>query len=86
VCSHFADNVTSSREDRLDGENIPTTRSFSRDEVVSLRIVQAVPAIPADLGAGSAIVPDGPESVTITSDTGAAVEAAVDWSFAAWAT
>jgi hypothetical protein len=86
VCSHFADNVTSSREDRLDGENIPTTRSFSRDEVVSLRIVQAVTAIPADFGAVSSIVPDGPESVTITSDTGAAVEAAVDWSFAAWAT
>ncbi|HAT20141.1 MAG TPA: hypothetical protein DCS85_08300 [Verrucomicrobiales bacterium] len=83
VCSHFADNVTSSREDKLDGENIPTTRSFSRNEVVSLRIVQAVTAIPADFGAVASIVPGGPENVTITSDTGAIVKAAVDWSFAA---
>ena len=83
VCSHFADNVTSSREDKLDGENIPTTRSFSRNEVVSLRIVQAVTALPSDFGAVASIVPGGPENVTITSDTGAIVKAAVDWSFAA---
>ena len=82
VCSHFADNVTSSREGKLDGENIPTTRSFSRNEVVSLRIVQAVTAIPSDFGAVASIVPGGPENVTITSDTGAIVKAAVDWSFA----
>jgi len=83
VCSHFADNVTSSREDRLGGENIPTTRSFSRDEVVSLRIVQAVTAIPADFGAVVSIVPGGSEDVTITSDTGATVEVAVNWRFTA---
>ena len=82
-CSHFADNVTSSREDRLGGENIPTTRSFSRDEVVSLRIVQAVTAIPADFGAVVSIVPGGSEDVTITSDTGATVEVAVNWRFTA---
>ncbi len=81
VCSHFADNVTSSREDKLSGDNIPTTRSFSMDEVVSLRIVQAVTSIPSDFGAVSSIVPSGPEGVIITSDSGTTVKAAVDWSF-----
>ena len=80
VCSHFADNVTSSREDKLAHENIPTTRSFTPEEQVSLRIVQGVTAIPAGYGAVASITPRG-EAVTITSDTGVAVEAAVDWSF-----
>lgn len=81
VCSHFADNVTSSREDKLSRDNIPTTRSFSKDEVVSLRIVQAVTSIPSDFGAVSSLVPSGPEGVIITSDTGTTVKAAVDWNF-----
>ena len=85
VCSHFADNVTSSREDKLSGDNIPTTRSFSKDEVVSLRIVQAVTSVPSDFGAVSSLVPSGPEGVVITSDTGTTVKAAVDWSFVAQA-
>jgi hypothetical protein len=81
VCSHFADNVTSSREDKLGGHNIPTTRAFSMDEVVSLRIVQAVTSIPSDFGAVSSIVPSGPEGVIITSDSGTTVKVTVDWSF-----
>ena len=81
MCSHFADNVTSSREDKLSGDNIPTTRSFSKDEVVSLRIVQAVTSIPSGFGAVSSLVPSGPEGVIITSDTGTTVKAAVDWNF-----
>ena len=81
VCSHFADNVTSSREDRLAHEKIPTTRSFKPDETVSLRIVQGVTAIPAGFGAVSSITPSGNTSLTITSDTGTTVEAAADWNF-----
>ncbi len=81
VCSHFADNVTSSREDKPGEDNIPTTRLFSRDETVSLRIVQGVTSVPPDFGAVSSLLPAGPGKVVITSDTGNTVRAAVDWGF-----
>ena len=81
VCSHFADSVTCSREDRLSHENIPTTRSFTRDEETSLRIVQGLTAAPADFGAVSSITPCGDEGLTIISDTGTTLEVPVDWNF-----
>ncbi len=81
VCSHFADNVTSSRRDKLAAQDIPTTREFLPGESVSLPIVQAAAAVPGGFGAVAAITPGLEDRVTITSETGAAVEAAVDWNF-----
>jgi len=81
VCSHFADNVTSSREDKLAAQDIPTTRSFSKDETVSLRIIQAAAAVPADFGAVASMTPYGDQGVLITSDTGLSVEVMLDWQF-----
>lgn len=81
VCSHFADNVTSSREDKLADEHIPTSRTFTKDETVSLRIVQAVTAVPADFDAVASIKPAGEGLVTLVAECGATVEAAVNWNF-----
>lgn len=81
VCSHFADNVTSSREDKLAGQGIPTTRTFSPDETVSLRIVQAAAAVSADFDVVKSIVPNGENSVTMTSESGESIEVAVDWNY-----
>tara|TARA_B110001454_G_scaffold178974_1_gene172012 strand:+ start:1 stop:849 length:849 start_codon:yes stop_codon:yes gene_type:complete len=81
VCSHFADNVTSSRENKLAAQGIPTTRSFSKDETVSLRIIQAAAAVPADFGAVASITPHGDQGVLITSYTGLSVEVMLDWQF-----
>ncbi len=81
VCSHFADPVEISRLGRLAGEGIATTREFRRDEVVSLRIAQAVAAVPADFGVTVSILPAGPGKVIITGDSGHAVETNIDWNF-----
>ncbi len=81
VCSYFADNVTSSRENKLESDDIPTTRLFSPDEEVSLRIIQAVSAVPFDFGAVDSIRPCGPGKVAITSETGVSLEVVVDWEF-----
>ena len=81
VCSYFADNVTSSRENKLEAEDIPTTRLFSPDEEVSLPIIQAVSAVPAGFGAVDSISPCGPGKVAITSETGVTLEMALDWEF-----
>lgn len=81
VCSHFSDGIDISREDRLVGENIPTTRCFSRDEEVSLRIVQAVAAVPNDFGVVAEILPAGPGKVLIVSDSGIKIDAEVDWNY-----
>lgn len=81
VCSHFADNVTSSRQDKLSSQNVPTTRAFSVDETVSLRIVQAAAAVPDDFGAVASIAPRGEGGVTITGENGTTVEVFIDWGF-----
>lgn len=81
VCSHFADNVTSSREDKLAAQGIPTTRKFTPDETVSLRIIQGAAAVSADFGAVASIVPNGAGRISITSDSGETVEVSVDWGF-----
>lgn len=80
VCSHFADGPEVAREDRLKARGIPTSRRFSRDEAVSLRLVQAVTAVPDGFGKVTAIRPDGAEHVVVTGETGATVRVAVDWS------
>lgn len=81
VCSHFADPVTVSREDRLAEQGIPTTRAFTPDETASLRLIQAVAAVPPEFDSVTRIAPDGEGRVTITSANGVTVTAAVDWRF-----
>lgn len=81
VCSHFADGVDISRTDPLAAEGVPTTRPFRKDEPVSLRLAQAVAAVPAGFGMVTAIVPSGPGKVVITGESGATVESAIDWNF-----
>ena len=81
VCSYFAENVTTSRENLLQDEGIPTTRSFSADEKVSLRILQAVSPVPPGFGAVASILPKGPELVSLTSDKGITIDVAAHWDF-----
>lgn len=81
VCSHFADGVDVSREDRLKKQGVPTTREFRKDEVVSLRTIQAVAAVPEDFGTVVSIVPAGSGKVKITGDSGKSVETSIDWNF-----
>ena len=81
VCSYFAENVTSSREDLLQEEGIPTTRSFSAEEKVSLRILQAASPVPPGFGAVVSIIAKGPEMVSLTSDTGMKIDVAAHWDF-----
>jgi len=79
VCSHFCDGVDVAREDRLPG--IPTSRHFRHDETVSLRIVQAVAAIPKNFGAVTVIEPEGDSAVRITGESGESVICPLDWRF-----
>ncbi len=81
VCSHFSDGIDVSRKDPLSGRNIPTTREFRKDETVSLRIVQAVAAVPGGFGAVASIRPFGPGKVVLSGDSGMETEATVDWNF-----
>ena len=81
VCSHFSDSVDISRENRLAEHKIPTTRAFHADKETSLPLIQAVAEVPNDFGAVASITPKGPSEITITSDTGQAITAAIDWGF-----
>lgn len=46
VCSYFAEGLAASRMNHLADQGIPTVREFAAGEDVSLRIIQAVAAIP----------------------------------------
>ena len=81
VCSYFADSVDVSRTNPLAAEGVPTTRHFRKDETVSLRLTQAVAAVPEKFGRVTSIVPAGPGKVVITGESGATVESAIDWNF-----
>ena len=81
VCSYFADPVDISRTDPLAAEGVPTTRHFRKDETVSLRIAQAVAAVPEKFGRVTSIVPAGPGKVVITGESGSTVGSAIDWQF-----
>ena len=81
VCSHFCDGVDISRQNLLAEHGIPTTRHFSKDERVSLRIIQAVAAVPEHFGAVAKILPAGDGQVTLIGETGLQVTAPVDWKF-----
>lgn len=81
VCSHFCDSVDISRKDLLAAESIPTTRRFTKDERVSLRIIQAVAEVPEGFGAVAKIVPAGDGHVTLVGETGVKVTEPLDWKF-----
>ncbi|WP_193211758.1 hypothetical protein [Luteolibacter marinus] len=81
VCSHFSDGVDVARKDLLASGSIPTSRAFKKDQTVSLRIVQAVAAVPDGFGAVRSIVPDGPGFVVITGESGQNVRTPVDWKY-----
>ena len=79
VCSHFCDSVDISRKDLLRNLAIPTTRSFSKDNPVILRHIQAVAAVPVDFGKVESILPDGEGCVIIKDESGTEVSAAIAW-------
>ncbi|MEP2774334.1 MAG: hypothetical protein ABJQ29_17155 [Luteolibacter sp.] len=79
VCSHFCDSVDISRKDLLHNLAIPTTRSFSQDTPVTLKLIQAVAAVPENFGIITSITPDGEGHVLITDEHGTYVRTAIDW-------
>lgn len=81
VCSHFCNGLETSRQDLLAAEGIPTTRRFMPGETTSLRVVQAVAAVPEGFGAVARIVPRDEGSVTLADEAGREVVAPLDWRF-----
>ncbi len=81
VCSYFCNGLEQSRQDLLAAEEIATTRRFNPGETVSLRTVQAVAAVAADVGEIVAIIPDGAGAVRISGGTGESITVPIDWQF-----
>ena len=81
IFSNFAENVTTSRQDLLGHRSIPTTRAFSRDKEVSLRILQAVSPVPSDFGSVASIIPKDPGTLSVTSDVGITIDVPAQWDF-----
>ncbi|MGE9267887.1 MAG: hypothetical protein ACQKBY_07300 [Verrucomicrobiales bacterium] len=80
VCSYFANGVADSRQNPLAEEGVPTVRDFDGTPV-SLRLIQAVAAVPADFDLVTDIRPAGQGKITLSSESGASVETAIDWGF-----
>lgn len=81
VCSHFCDSVDVSRKDLLHNLGIPCTRSFDRDQTVSLKNIQAVAAVPQDFGKVESIIPASETEIRITGENGDMVTVPLDWKF-----
>ncbi len=81
VCSHFSNGVDISRQSLLAAEGIPTVRHFEADEIVSLRVIQAVAAVPAEFDRVASIVPADDHAVTLTAESGATVTVPLDWKY-----
>ncbi|MEO7100076.1 MAG: hypothetical protein ABI162_11995 [Luteolibacter sp.] len=81
VCSHFADGVDKSRLGLLENQAVPTTRNFRKNEVVTLRNIHAVAAVPEGFGEVRRIIPAGENAVRVSDDDGIEVIVTVDWSF-----
>ena len=81
VCSHFCNGVDESRKDLLAAEGIPTVRSFKSGETLSLKVIQAVAALPEGFDRVASIVPEGEGAVEITSESGESLTAALEWKF-----
>ena len=83
VCSHFSDGLDRSRQDLLAAHGIATTRHFTKDQTVSLRIIQSVALIPDGFGAVIQIVPEDDDHIRIVGESGATLNLPIDWSFIA---
>ena len=81
VCSHFCNGLELSRTNPLASHGIPTVRRFSKDQAVSLRVIQAVALVPERFGAVTRISPGAGETVIIGGDSGAEISVACDWKF-----
>lgn len=81
VCSHFSDGVDVSRQGPLADEGIPTVRHFEADETVSLRVIQAVAAVPEGFDRVATITPDGDHAVKLTAESGESLSVPLDWKF-----
>jgi len=81
ICSHFSNGVDVSRQDLLADQGVPTTRTFSPDEIVSLRMIHAVALTPDGFGAIKDIIPHEENSVVIRGDSGKEIIVPVAWRF-----
>ncbi len=81
VCAHFSDGVDKSRLDLLRKHGVATTRSFRKDQPVTLRSIHAVALVPADFGAVCRIVPAGETAVAITGESGPPIVIPLEWRF-----
>ncbi len=81
VCSHFCDSVDISRKNLLHKLGVPCTRSFSKDQPVTLKNIQAVAAVPSNFGKVESIVPVSDTEVRITGENGDKVTVSLNWKF-----
>lgn len=81
ICSHFSNGVDVSRQDLLADQGVPTTRRFSPDEIVSLKMIHAVALTPDGFGAVKTIVPHDENSVVIRGDSSEEIIVPVAWRF-----
>jgi hypothetical protein len=81
VCSFFSHGVDVSRQNPLAAQGIPTSRHFTPQETVSLRVIQAVALVPNDFGAVTSIVPHDELSIAISGDSGKPIIIPIDWKF-----
>jgi len=78
VCSYFSNGVD---EARKASPGFPTTRRFNAHEIVSLKVLQGVAAVPDDFGMTVSIRPVGENSVAITGDSGKEIIIPIEWEF-----
>lgn len=81
VCSYFSNGVDLSRQDLLAAQGIPTTRSFSEGETVSLKIMQGAALVPDGFGAVKRITPADDASIRIEGDGGMDIIVQAGWNF-----
>ncbi|MBC8128153.1 MAG: hypothetical protein H8M99_13515, partial [Gloeobacteraceae cyanobacterium ES-bin-144] len=81
VCSSFCHGVERSRRDHLTVDGIPTIRHFSRDEIVSLRMIHSVALVPDDFGAVIRIIPHDEGFVAIHGDSAKSIIVPVNWKY-----
>lgn len=81
VCSYFSHGVDTSRQNPLAAQGIPTSRHFTAQETVSLRVIQAVALVPDDFGSVTTILPHDELSIAISGDSGKPIVIPIDWKF-----
>jgi hypothetical protein len=78
VCSYFSNGVDESRKV---SPGFATTRQFTTDETVFLKVVQGVAAVPQDFGLTTSIRPVAENSVAITGESGKEIIIPIEWEF-----